>query len=395
MKIQKRSVFWFVTVGMIFALVTTNNLNFNPGFPEAAAQTPILLGALHDSSGGAALFSEPVVRGLELAIEEINRTGGIMGRPVKLLKQDDANNPNVSPMRTRALIEEGAVALFMTSGSASTLQARVILEEKKIPGMNSTNLNPKVYMPPYNSYIFVIGVDAVQVVKALVESLRPYKRVAIFTDNSPTGAGLGETYKNSFGKAGINIIMVEAVDVGATDATAQVARIKAANAEAVFVTGQAGPEHALFLRTAHMQGFDVPMFMDTAGPMPQWWPLAGAEGLKNLNFIDLVDPDNKLTLKVQKLFEAKYGTKQPFTCFSAQGWDMVYMYKQAIESAGSTNGTDIRNALEKGLRLESHWGQPGFFISCSKDNHHCSSMKGLVLRGFEGERPGPVIKRFN
>ena len=70
-----------------------------------------------DGSGGAAFYSGQRVMGAETAVDEINKAGGIMGRPVKLVKQDDGNNPNVAPIRTRALIEAGASGVLMTSGS--------------------------------------------------------------------------------------------------------------------------------------------------------------------------------------------------------------------------------------------------------------------------------------
>jgi branched-chain amino acid transport system substrate-binding protein len=359
--------------------------------PKQAAAQPIKLGILYDGSGGASFYSTQVVRGIELAVDQINKSGGILKRPVELVRQDDANDSNASPLRTRTLVESGAVATFMTSGSASTLQARGVLAELKVPGVIATNLNDKITQPPNQTFIFNFANTTSQIVKFLTDALKPYKRIAVFGDNSPTGTALANAYKNAFTAAGLNVVDVEFVDVGATDATAPAARMKAANPDAIFISGQAAPEQALFLRAAFAQGLKAPMFQDTTAQVPQYWSLAGAEPLSNLRFIDQVDPNNANTEEVRKAFIAKYGDKDPFLAFYAQGWDLAYILKQSIESANSTDGTAIRDNLEKMANFPAHWGRNGYKISCAQDNHLCSGPEGMVLRAFENGKPGAVV----
>jgi branched-chain amino acid transport system substrate-binding protein len=359
----------------------------------AASQQPVVIGVLMDASGGAAFYSGQRVMGAEAAVEEINKAGGIMGRPVKLVKQDDANNPNVAPIRTRALIEAGASGVLMTSGSASTLQARVVLEEMKVPGLTE-NMNPKIIQPPNNSYIFLTGNDTNQIAQVLTEAVKPYKRLAIFTDNSPTGMGLANSFKDVFEKDGVKVMMMEAVDVGATDATAQVSRMKSQKVDAVFITGQASPEQALFLRTAEMQGLDVPMYQDITASSPQYWKLAGAPALKNLRYVAQYDPANQSSARVWKTVVDKYGSKAQDAALCLQTWDDIYLLKRAIESAKSTNGAAVREALEKISNFPTNWGQTGSTLSCGKDNHRCSTLKGLLLRGFVNGVPGPAVQKF-
>jgi branched-chain amino acid transport system substrate-binding protein len=310
-----------------------------------------------------------------------------------LMKQDDGNNPNVAPVRTRALIEGGAISVILASGSASSLQARVVLEELRVPGFTA-NMNPKIVQPPNNTYIFSVGNDTIQIVQALTEAVKPYKRLAIFTDNGATGMGLANAYKEAFEKSGTKVLMMESVDVGATDATAQVSRMKAEKVDAVFISGQSAPEQSLFLRTAEMQGLDVPKFQDITATSPEYWKLTGAAALKTLRFVGQSDPSNEESKRVIKIVEAKFGNKAVLPNNYLQAWDEVYMIKRAIENAKSTNGTAIRDATEKIANFPSSWGQSGYKLSCSKDNHLCANLKGVVLRGFENGFPGPVIQRF-
>jgi branched-chain amino acid transport system substrate-binding protein len=265
-----------------------------------------------------------------------------------------------------------------------------VLAELKVPGVIATNLNDKITQPPNQTFIFNFANTTSQIVKFLTEALKPYKRIAVFGDNSPTGTALANAYKNAFSAAGINVVDTEFVDVGATDATAQAARMKAANPDAIFISGQAAPEQALFLRAVFAQGLKVPMFQDTTAQVPQYWTLAGAEALSNLRFIDQIDPENPKTEEVRKAFVVKYGEKEPFLAFYAQGWDIAYIVKQAIESANATDGTAIRDNIEKLSNYAAHWGKNGYKISCSQDNHLCSGTDGMVLRKFQDGRPGPV-----
>ena len=92
-----------------------------------------------------------------------------------------------------------------------------------MPGLTE-NMNPKIIQPPNNSrYPLLWGNDTNQIVQALTEAVKPYKRLAIFTDNGPTGMGLANSFKEAFEKDGVKVLMTEAGPrPGATDATAQV-----------------------------------------------------------------------------------------------------------------------------------------------------------------------------
>ena len=92
--------------------------------------------------------------------------------------------------------------------------------------------------------------------------------------------------------------------------------------------------------------------------------------------------------------KAKFGKKAVEPTLYLQGWDDIHLLKEAIENAGSTDGTAIRDAIGKISGFRSSWGQEGYTLDCSKGDHLCSSLKGLVLRGFENGRPGKVVQRF-
>ncbi len=132
---MKRCLFCLV----VFALLVPNYLT---------GAEPIRLGILYDASGGASDYSRYNLMNAGLAVEEINATGGVLGRPIELLKEDDGNDPNVSPLRTRTLVKRGSVGLILGSGSASVLQARVVAEAHNTPNVLLDRLDD----PPFAAF---------------------------------------------------------------------------------------------------------------------------------------------------------------------------------------------------------------------------------------------------
>lgn len=350
---------------------------------------PIVLGVLFDGSGGASFYSMETVAGIEIAVEEINAAGGVLGRPLEIKREDDENDANRAPAQARALLENGAVVVLQTSGSASSLQIKPVIAEEQVPGIAVTNLNGEITAEPDHEYMFAFANDAAQMVTVLQDAVSEYSTFGVFTDTSSTGTGLADIYAASLDAVGIEVVGIEAVDVGATDATAQVARIRDRDPEAVWIASQAPSEEALFLRTINDVGWDVPVFQDITAQVPEFWELAGAEALRPLQYVDQAHPDNERTQAFQALFATKHD--RPFVSFSAMGYDSVYILKEAIERADSTEGTALRDALEQ-TDYEASWGQPGYRTACSAENHRCASLEGMVVRGFTDEgTPGEVI----
>ncbi len=359
---------------------------------QAMGAEPIRLGILYDASGGAADYSRYNLMNAGLAVDEINAAGGILGRQVELIKEDDGNDPNVSPLRTRTLVKRGAVALILGSGSASALQARVVAEEEKVPAF-ATVLNDKVAQPPNNAYVFQVNNSATQQLNVLVSGIKSKaKKIAIFTDTSPTGSGLANLYKKALEAAGVEVIATEAVDVGATDATAQVTRLRDKwNAPAVLVSGQAPQEQALFVRTVVSMGWNVPLFQDVTAVSPSYRKLLGPKGLEHLYYLEPIDPDNELSQKWIRKFMEKY-PNEPVLTTMGNVWNGVYLFKRAVEMVNGTEGPALRDAIEKICGMKSHFGPPTSTVCCSKENHLCADPNGVFVAQFRNGRSVPVGK---
>ncbi|HME45815.1 MAG TPA: ABC transporter substrate-binding protein [Syntrophorhabdales bacterium] len=357
---------------------------------SAKAAEPIRLGILYDASGGASDYARYNLMNAALAVEEINQAGGIMGRQVELIKEDDGNDPNVSPLRTRTLIKRGAVGIILGSGSASVLQARVVVEEEKVPAF-ATVLNDKVTLPPNNNYVFQTNNTVTQQTNVLILTLQSrVKEIAIFTDTSPTGSGLANLFKKALTDAGVKVLAVEAIDVGATDATAVVTRLRDKwKAPAILVSGQAPQEQALFVRTVSDIGWKVPLYQDVTAVSPSYRKLLGPKAMENLFYMEPIHPDNALAQKWIKKFEAKY-PNEPVLTTMGNVWNAVYLFKAGVEKAKSTNGTAVRDAIEQICGMKSHFGPPTSTVCCSKQSHLCADPNGIFLATYKNGKSVPV-----
>jgi len=376
---MKRTLFCLV----VFALLVPNYL---------IAAEPIRLGILYDASGGASDYSRYNLMNAQLAVDEINAAGGVLGRPIELLKEDDGNDPNVSPLRTRTLVKRGCVGLILGSGSASVLQARVVAEEEKVPAF-ATTLNDKVSQPPNNSYTFQTNNSATQQLNVLVSGIKSrVTQIAIFTDTSPTGAGLAALYKKALENAGVEVVATEAVDVGATDATAQVARLRDKwKVKAVLVSGQAPQEQALFVRTVLDMGWKVPLFQDVTAVSPSYRKLLGPKALEQLYYLEPIHPDNELAQKWIGKFKEKH-PNVPVLTTMGNVWNAVYLFKRAVEMVKGTDGPALKNAIENICGMKSHFGPPTSTVCCTKEKHLCADPNGVFIAQFKDGKSVQVSK---
>ena len=197
------------------ACLVLTGLSAVPSATAQAAKTsgdPITIGVIEDRSGGASFYSQESVKGFKLFIEMMNdgeflyaksvvgTQPGIMGRPIRAIYEDDENNPNLTLVKTRRLLDNGAQIVFFLSGSGSTLQGRVVCSEQKILCLAPTNVSSKIVQPPNNDYVFTVATSAELDSNVFLEAWKRlgYTRIAYVTDNSATAKTVADGYKRSF-----------------------------------------------------------------------------------------------------------------------------------------------------------------------------------------------------
>lgn len=317
-----------------------------PGGEQPAEAEPIKIGSVMPITGSIATFGISSVNAIELAFEEINAKGGVLGRPLKLYNEDNRSTAEETATAFQKLIEqEKVVAIIGSVASSHSLAGAPIAQEAKIVMLSPTSTNPDVTM--VGDYIFrACFIDPFQgqvMAKFATEELGLTRAAMIVEQESDYAKGLADFFKQAFESFGGTVVAVENFSNQDKDFSAILTRIKNANPEFVYVPSYydtVGP----ILRQAKDMGIDAIFGGGDGWDSPELFELAG-DAANGGYFSNHYSPDVD-TPEVKNFIEA-YRAKYNETpdALAALAYDAAYMMAQAIEEAGSTDSAAIRDAL--------------------------------------------------
>ena len=303
-----------------------------------------------------------------------------------MIFEDDQGDPNLTVVRTRRLLDRGADFVFFSSGASSSIQGRVVCQEEQVFCLAPNNVSGAILQPPNIDYMFMIAPTGGDTTAVFIDIFRQqgYETIAYNSDDTATAQVLKDAYKDAFEAEGLQTVADEVVPVGSTDISAQVLRIGDANPDVVFDMSQTATEGGLFYRTSSRLIPDVPrMGTNAVMAQPEMWEIAGADGMDGLLVVDNYSPDNTYSQQVSELYAERYGDA-PFLFIHGMNWDALMLMKFAVEAAGSTEGTAVRDAFEEIQAFPAAHGQQGYTLSYSPDDHNGSSIKAHVVVEFNG-----------
>ncbi|MEO5340543.1 MAG: branched-chain amino acid ABC transporter substrate-binding protein [Magnetococcus sp. MYC-9] len=228
--------------------------------PSMAAE-PIKIGMAGPFSGADASFGEQLWRGAEQAAADINAAGGVLGRPIQLIKADDACEPKqASAVASRLVDMDKVVAVVGHFCSSSTIPASTIYADAGVLMMTPGSTNPAITERQLPTLFRMCGRDDQQgVVGAdfVVKQLKA-QRVAVLHDKTTYGQGLADSMRNRLRSAGQTEVLYEGLTRGEKDFNALVTKLKGVQADAVYFGGyhsEAGP----LVRQMREQGMKAPL----------------------------------------------------------------------------------------------------------------------------------------
>jgi branched-chain amino acid transport system substrate-binding protein len=338
--------------GQLFLAAATSFLLWASGCGKSgeqsgAAADTIKVGEYASLHGSEANFGQSSHKGTELAIDQINAAGGVLGKKLELIYEDDQSKPGESATIVKKLItRDHVVAVLGEVASGRSLEAAPICQQDKIPMISPASTNPKV--TETGDYIFrVCFTDPFQG-KLLAEFARDTlkaKRVAVLSDvAAPYSVGLAQYFREPFVASGGEIIAEQKYSSGDKDFKAQLTSIKAQNPDAIFVPGYY-TEVGLIVLQARQLGIGVPLFGGDGWEAPELIQIAG-DALTN-TFYSTHFSAIKDTPEVQnfvKAFQAKYDGETP-NAMAALGYDSALVLADALKRAGTTDPAKLRDAL--------------------------------------------------
>ncbi len=318
----------------------------------ASAQDTIKIGVTQPLTGAFAASGNYVAQGAKLAEEEINTAGGVLGKKIELIVEDNKSNPTEAVATAEKLIVKDKVPVMMGAWSSTlTLAVMPKLEEYKVPMLVETSSSGKITTSG-NPYVFRISPTSEMEAKAftpLFQSLG-IKKADFLATNNDFGLGASKEFSEAAQRAGVEIGVKETMDPKATDFSAQLAKIKASGGDTLFVT-TAVEQITLILKQAKDQQLTARIITTGGSNSPdQLIAQAGeaANGSYHLVFFTPWFPEAVKNPDVARKFvglwnEKKYNVGGLTEGF--RGWDGVHVIVEAIKVAGKGEAEAITKAL--------------------------------------------------
>jgi len=323
-------------------------------FGHAAQAQDIKLGYNGDlSASPSAQSGQAAVLGMQAAIEDVNASGGVLGRKLTLVVRDDTSQPPKSIQNMSDLIDnEKVVAVFGPTNSGNAMAWKHIPNQKKIPVMGNVGSGTditKPMSPNADNYMFRVSMVDREQVAALMAYVRKSsatpKVVGLMAETTGYGQGGLKDMEEIAALHGIKPAAIERFGVGDTDMTSQLNKMKAAKVDTVVVWAQGTPIAQLIRSMEKINYFPADLTSWAADNIT-FFDAAGKSLAEKPLFMRTVSESR--TPAQQKLFSrvgSKLKAPSAFS-FALHGYDSVLLLAQAIREAGTTEGAAVRSALE-------------------------------------------------
>lgn len=350
---------------------------------DAPKGDPIVVGLDEDSTSAGAAYSTVTGKAIRDVVGKINAEGGVLGRPLKLVVGNSESDPTKGSAVARDLIEQGAMAMFLTAGSSASIQMKPVLQETKTISIAPTASSAALIEQPNADFIYTMAPSAAAWVPTYCGAFKALgvSKVGVITESTPVIAGLNESLLGGISKCA-EIVAEEKAAPDATDVTAQVTRVKNANPDVVLVSTSGGAYEILVQNTVAQVMKDLPRFtLYTLANQPSEWRTANAGALNKLLALASIDNSNPRTKEAQEFFASKRGDGFVLTAFEAQAYDSVYVLKKAIEAAGNTDAQAVNAAMQTLNGYQPHYGLPGLTLSFGAGKHNAPNGECALLIG--------------
>jgi branched-chain amino acid transport system substrate-binding protein len=322
----------------------------------ASAQETVKLGLVAAMSGQSAKSGEAIVRGLSLAVDEINAKGGLLGKKVELLVRDDESNPAKGVVAARELVQrEKVAALFGGLDTPVSLAIVPFVNGAKVPFMGVWAAGtPITKNGAADNYVFrVSAVDEIVDIALVDYAVKKYgaKKPGMILINNPWGESNEKGLKAALAAKNMPYAGIEKFETNDVDVVPQLTRLRQAGADALFMVANVAPS-AQVVKSLDRMKWDVPIISHWGPAGGRFSELAGPSGAK-VHFIQTYSFSGKLAPKGEAVLAAlkkKYPEIKSLADVTpavgiANAYDAMHLTAMAIAKAGSTDGTKIRDAF--------------------------------------------------
>ena len=384
----------------LLALLT---LTLLAGAAGAQTKEPIKIGLAAAVSGGSAASGEAIKRGLQIALDEINARGGVLGgRKLELVIRDDEGNPAKGVTIARELVEREKVAVVFGGLHTTVALAQVpVWQELRTPYMGAwaagTNITRNGASP---NFVFRVSANDDLVDRYLaryaIEVMKKGKP-GLLLENTAWGqsneAGLGKW----LGERNVKPVGIEKFNWNDPDMSPQLLRLRGAGADHVILVANA-PEGAQVVKSRAKIGWEVPMISHWGISGGRFAELTGelSDGVVFLQTYSFFGKQGERGQAVLKALAEKYGVKGPEDVIApvgtANAYDGMHLVALAIEQAGGTDGSKLREALEN-LKAEYRGLIKTYRRPFTAEQHDALTDEDYIMVAWKGGKIVPVAAK--
>jgi branched-chain amino acid transport system substrate-binding protein len=307
----------------------------------------IKVGVYGDLTGQTSSFGQSTKNGIELAVEEINAAGGVGGKKIQLIIEDDQGRPEQAKTVVQKLISQDKVqAVLGEVASTNSLAAAPVAQEAKIPMISPSSTNPKVTeVGDYISRVCFIDPFQGSVMAKFAANTLKAKTAAIVGDvNSDYSKGLTQFFEEEFTKLGGKVVAKEAYTQTDPDFKGQLTKIRNLKPDVIYIPGYYG-QVGIIAKQARELDMTMPLLGGDGWDSPEIWKLGGA-ALKNAYISNHYSAENPAP-EIQnfvKAYKAKFNVEPD--SLSALAYDAAKVLADAIKRAGgASDSAKLKDAI--------------------------------------------------
>ncbi|HET8538297.1 MAG TPA: ABC transporter substrate-binding protein [Anaeromyxobacter sp.] len=346
----------------------------------AQGKEPLKVGALLSVTGPAAFLGAPEARTLEMLVEELNAKGGVDGRKIELIVKDTGGNPEKAISFAKQLIEEnGVFAIIGPATSGESIAVKQFVNDASTILLSCAAA--EVITTPVLPYVFKVAPKDSYAAEMIFRQMKKLgvKRIGVLSSNTGFGKAGKEQVEKLAPAHGIEIAASEVYDKAATDLTAEVTKLKAANVQAI-LNWSIEPAQSIVIKNARQIGLAVPIFQSHGFANVQYAKAAGAaaEGVMFpasrivvAESLAASDKQKPVVASYKKGYEARF--KEDVSTFGGHAYDALGILVRAVKEAG-LDREKARKAIED---MKGFVGTAGVF-NFSPEDHN-----GLSIEAFE------------
>ncbi|MCD9186599.1 MAG: ABC transporter substrate-binding protein [Pyrinomonadaceae bacterium] len=306
----------------------------------------IKVGVYGDLTGQTSSFGQSTKNGIQLAVDEINAAGGVNGKKIELVVEDDQGRPEQAKTVVSKLVnQDKVVAVLGEVASTNSLAAAPVAQEAKVPMISPSSTNPKVTeVGDYISRVcFIDPFQGSTMAKFAATTLKA-KTAAILGDvNSDYSKGLTQFFEEEFTKQGGKVLAKEAYTQSDPDFKGQLTKIRDLKPDVLYIPGYYG-QVGIIAKQARELGMEMPLLGGDGWDSPELWKLGG-DSLKNSYISNHYSADNPAP-EIQnfvKNYKAKFNVVPD--SLAALAYDAAKVLADALKRAGGTDSVKLKDAI--------------------------------------------------